>query len=81
MYLIAHQDDCQMVVGNVLKIRTLESARESGEGDAVIGFVDSDRNMPRQCTCEPMTVKLVKHIPVDGNGDHNVQWIMPTTLP
>ena len=66
MYLIAHQNDCQMVVGNVLKIRTLESARESGEGNAAIGFEDSDRNMPRQCTCEPQQINWEKLLNVIG---------------
>ena len=79
MYLIAHQDTCQMVVGNVLKVRKAGTS----EPDAVVSVddIDVDMLLPRQCTCEPMTVKLVKHIPVDGNGDHNVQWIMPATLP
>ena len=74
MYLIAHQDTCQMVVGNVqegvIQVRTDGSMN-----------TNATIRLPRQCTCEPMTVWLVKHIPVDGNGDHNVQWIMPTTLP
>ena len=70
MYLIAHQNDCQMVVGSIMKIRTPESLRETWEGDAVIGFENSDRNMPRQCTCEPQQINWEKLVLAIGGGGH-----------
>ena len=51
MYLVAHQDDCQMVVGNVLKVRKPGTA-EPGAVWSVDG-TDYDARLPRQCTCEP----------------------------
>ena len=59
MYLVAHQDDCQMVVGNVLKVRKPGTA-EPGAVWSVDG-TDYDARLPRQCTCEPITVKLLSY--------------------
>ena len=53
MNLVLHQDDCMMVVGYVMRIRTPEDARD---GD-VYGEVNENRAMPRTCTCEPTVVK------------------------
>ena len=47
MYLVTHQDDCQMVVGNVMRVRVNPGAGE------VPGPEDQDINLGRKCTCEP----------------------------
>ena len=58
MYLIAHQDTCQMVVGNVLKIRK-QGTVEPGVVWSVDG-TEEDRKLPRQCTCEPQQINWEK---------------------
>ena len=75
MYLIAHQNDCQMVVGSIMKIRTPESLRETWEGDAALGFRNSDTALPRQCTCEPNLIELIR-----SDGSHAGNWVMPTVI-
>ena len=54
MYLVAHQDTCQMVVGNVLKVRKPGTA-EPGAVWSVDG-TNYDARLPRQCTCEPQQI-------------------------
>ena len=68
MYLVLHQDDCQMVVGNVLKVR----AWGNPESGAIVSLdgTEEDRQLPRQCTCEP---KLVKWLQSSGNSN----WSLP----
>ena len=74
MYLVSHQDDCQMVVGNILKVRGWDTA-EAGAVISVDG-TEEDRQLPRQCTCEPLTIKLVRR---DGEGD-SPHWRIPTVV-
>ena len=55
MYLVAHQDDCQMVVGTP-KAGTIQNIRNPENGE-MIGYIVGIQQ-PRQCTCEPLTVQL-----------------------
>ena len=68
MYLVAHQDDCQMVVGNVLKIRK-QGTDEPGAVWSVDG-TEEDRKLPRQCTCEPQQINWEKLVLAIGGGGH-----------
>ena len=53
MNLIVHQDNCQMVTGNIMRVRVCPGAGE------IPGAEDQDFNMGRMCTCEPQVVPLV----------------------
>ena len=56
--LLGHKNHCQMVVGNIIRLRTPDKA---GEGDR-IGWSNEDLVMPRQCTCEPVRIDIEKII-------------------
>ena len=58
MKIVAHQDDCQMVTGNIVRFRTPKTLGQTHEPNVALGTKDEDRSMPRQCTCEPFTVDL-----------------------
>ena len=55
MYLVAHQDECQMVVGTpkVGTVTRIYSILQDKYVDCIVGT-----QQPRQCTCEPQTIHL-----------------------
>ena len=53
MYLVAHQDECQMVIGNVIHNAVVWCDDDTVNTNATI-------HHPRQCTCKP---KLIPYIP------------------
>ena len=55
MYLVAHQDDCQMVVG--APVWGKEHHVEVVDGD-VVEFTMTNGTSVRQCTCEPQLIPL-----------------------
>ena len=61
MYLVAHQDDCQMVTGNV-GIHSVATPIASDSIPPTNITVQIERGAGfRYCTCEPITVKLLSY--------------------
>ena len=54
MYLVAHQDECQMVVGTP-KAGTIQNIQDPLNGEMIEYIVGTQQ--PRQCTCEPLLMK------------------------
>lgn len=69
MHLVAHQNECQMVTGNIMRIRTPQDAGVFGD---VLGTTNEDRSLPRQCTCEPMLAELHEFAHMDGETYYGV---------
>ena len=66
MYLVAHQDDCQMVVGVPHKERP---------HPRYPNMMISDHNgqpNPRQCTCEPQKINWERLLRVIGGTRHKL---------
>ena len=55
MYLVAHQDECQMVVGTP-KAGTIQNIQDPLNGEIPLRYIVGTQQ-PRQCTCEPLLMK------------------------
>ena len=74
MYLVAHQDACQMVIGTP-PIGTLENVFNPVIGEYMEVIVGTQQ--PRQCTCEPMLVQLE----LRNGSDEYPHYRLPKTMP
>ena len=73
MYLVAHQDDCQMVTGNTHQGTYLVNMPVPGEHDVVQTIEVASGSIQRVCNCEPLLVRLERR---DGD-DAKPHWRVP----
>ena len=71
MYLVAHQDECLMVVGTP-KAGTIQNIQDPLNGEMIEYIVGTQQ--PRQCTCEPLLVQLE----LRNGGDEYPHYRLPT---
>ena len=67
MYLVAHQDDCQMVTG----IESDTDQRMAHDGTEIL-VMRPYLAYPRQCTCEPKAVNLEVLLRMIGGVRHKM---------
>ena len=65
MYLVAHQNDCQMVVGNVKEVFVTNHKM-------ILGMEKEMRVFPRQCTCEPQKINWEVLLRMIGGTRHKL---------
>ena len=77
MQLLAHQDDCQMVVGNEWEEYT-NLPGVTADGLVSTYNLTIKRGGSRQCTCTPVAIKLA-NLGADSRYATNV-WLVPPSF-